>query len=91
MALFRIEQPAVQAGLIAEEKKAFRVRIQPAEGIDVFGKAEFGKGPVRGPIRGEPGQHPVWFMKGQEHGAKDSTGFVGTTGPKSGPSLVCPT
>ena len=64
VALFRIEQPTVQAGLITEEKKSFGVRIQPAEGIDVFGKAELGERPVRGAIRGELGKNPVGFVKG---------------------------
>ena len=73
VALFRIEQPTVQAGLITEEKKSFGVRIQPAEGIDVFGKAELGEGSVRGPIQGELGKHPVGFVKGQEHSGKLSS------------------
>ena len=73
VALFRIEQPTVQAGLITEEKKSFGVRIQPAEGIDVFGKAEPGEGPVRGAIRGEPGKNPVGFVKGQEHVSSESS------------------
>ena len=64
VALFRIEQPTVQAGLIAEEKKSFGVRIQPAEGIEVFGEAELGEGPVRGAIRGELGKNPIGFVKG---------------------------
>ena len=73
VALFRIEQPTVQAGLITEEKKSFGVRIQPAEGIDVFRKAELGEGLVRGAIRGELGKNPVGFVKGQEHSEKISS------------------
>lgn len=74
MALFRIEQPAVQAGLIAKEKKAFGVGIQTAERIDIFRKTEFSEGPVRRPVRGEPGKNPVGFVKGQKHRANLSAG-----------------
>lgn len=67
VALFRIQQPAVQARFIAEEKKSLGVRIQPADGIDVFGKAELGEGSVRGSVRRELGKDAVGLMEGEKH------------------------
>jgi len=47
VALFGIEHSGVEAGLVAEKKQAFRVRIQAAQGIDSFRKTEFSEGSVR--------------------------------------------
>ncbi len=35
--VFRIEQTRVQARLVAEEQEAFRVGVEAAEGVNVFG------------------------------------------------------
>ena len=42
---FRVKELAVQAGFIAEQKQTFRVRIQPPQGINVFGNPKAARVP----------------------------------------------
>ncbi len=67
MAVFRIQQLAVQARFIAEKKQTFRIRIQSSQGVNLFWKTEFREGAVRGAVGGELGKNPVGLVKGQQH------------------------
>ena len=64
---FRVKQSAVQAGFIAEQKHAFGVGIQPAQGINVFRKPKFSEGSVGRSVRGKSAEHPVGLVKGKQH------------------------
>jgi len=62
-----VQQPIIQSGLVAQEEQTFRIRIEPADGIDFVGKAELGQRAVGRPIGGELGEDAIRFMKGDEH------------------------
>ncbi len=44
MGIFWVQETCVEARFVAEEEETFRVSIEPAQRIDVFGKAKLGKG-----------------------------------------------
>jgi hypothetical protein len=70
MGIFRVQETSVKSGLIAEEKEAFRVGIESAKGINIFGESKFSEGAIRGAIGGELGKDSVWFMKSEEHAGR---------------------
>jgi hypothetical protein len=65
--IFRVQETCVEAGFVAEEEETFRVSIEPTQRIDVFRKAKFREGTVRGAIGSELGEDSVRFMEGDQH------------------------
>jgi hypothetical protein len=67
MGVTRVQQSFIQRGLVAEQEQSFGVGIEPADGIDVFREAEFGKRPIGRPVRREPREDAVGFVVRDEH------------------------
>lgn len=64
----RIEQPGVQAGLVAEQEQAFRIGIEPAERIDRARQSEVReRAPTGAGLGGELREDAVWLVKSDEH------------------------
>ena len=68
-----MEQPLIQKGLIADQEQAFRVRVQPADGINARRKTEFRQCPVGRAVAGELRQHAIGFVESDEHAGKALT------------------
>jgi hypothetical protein len=67
MGVFWVEQAGVESGFVAEKQEAFRIGIEPAQGIYILGESKLSQGVVGGAIRRELGNHSIGFMKGEEH------------------------
>jgi hypothetical protein len=46
MGVFRVEQAGVESGFVAEEQEAFRIGIEPAQGIYILGESKLSQGAV---------------------------------------------
>ena len=80
MGVFRVEQASVEPGFVAEKKEAFRIGIKSTKRINIFWESELSQGSVGGAIRGELGNHPIGFVKSEEHARRfgQSEGYSGT-------------
>ena len=68
MRVFRVEQAGVEPGFVAEKEEAFRIRIKSTKRINIFWESKLSQSSVGGAIWGELGNHPIGFVKGEEHG-----------------------
>jgi hypothetical protein len=89
MGVFRVEQAGVEPGFVAEKEEAFRIRIETPERVNIFWKSKLSQGAVGGAIWGELGNHPIGFMKGEEHNEGDSIDFTSGVRPKKRPPYTC--
>lgn len=63
----RVQEFFIPFRLIAQQQQTFRIRVQPANGIHIFGKAKFRQRTVRRAVAGELRQHAVGLVKGDQH------------------------
>jgi hypothetical protein len=70
MGVFRVEQAGVESGLVAEEQEAFRIGIEPAQGIYILGESKLSQGAVGGAIRRELGENTERLMEGEKHAGR---------------------
>jgi hypothetical protein len=54
--VFRIEEFGVESRFVGEKEESFAVAVEAAEGVDVWGKTEFGQGALSGVVGGELGE-----------------------------------
>ncbi len=74
MSLGRIEEAAIQPGLVAEQEQALRVRIEAAKRVDLLGQAKVRQGPPTGTgLGGELREHPIGLEEGNEHGTNNAS------------------
>ena len=67
--VLRIEQPGVEAGLVAEKEEAFGVGVEPAERVDVFWEVEVReRAPTRAGFGRELREDAVGLVKREEQG-----------------------
>ena len=76
MGVFRVEQAGVEPGFVAEKEEAFRIRIKSTKGVNIFWESKLSQGAVGGAIWGELGNHPIGFVKGEEHSEVDTIDFI---------------
>ena len=89
MGVFRVEQASVESGFVAEKKEAFRIGIETPERVNIFWESKLSQGAVGGAIWGKLGNHPIGFMKGEEHSGEDSIDFISGVRPKKRPPYTC--
>ena len=82
MGVFRVEQAGVEPGFVAEKEEAFRIRIKSTKGVNIFWESKLSQGAVGGAIWGELGNHPIGFVKGEEHSEGDPIYFISGVRPK---------
>ena len=87
MGVFRVEQAGVEPGFVAEKEEAFRIRIKSTKGVNIFWESKLSQGAVGGAIWGELGNHPIGFVKGEEHNERDSIDFISGVRPKKRPPI----
>src|SRR6185436_16992934 len=49
----RMKQPLVQFRFIAQEQQTFRVRVEPADGVNALRETEIGQRPIRRTVQRE--------------------------------------
>ena len=76
MGVFRVEQAGVEPGFVAEKEEAFRIRIKSTKRINIFWESKLSQSSVGGAIWGELGNHPIGFVKGEEHSEVDTIDFI---------------
>ena len=76
MRVFRVEQASVEPGFVAENKKSLRIGIKSTKRINIFRESKLSQGAVGGAIWGELGNHPIGFVKGEEHSEVDTIDFI---------------
>ena len=79
-----IEKAGVEAWFVAEKEEAFRIGIKSTKGVNIFWESKISQGAVGGAIWGELGNHPIGFMKGEEHSEGDPIDFISGVRPKKG-------
>ena len=68
MGVAGIEQPRVEAGLVAQEQEAFAIGVEAAERVDAGGQAEVGeRSPFRAGLGRELREDAVGFVKHEQH------------------------
>lgn len=67
MTTARIEQAIRPVRFVTEQEKAFRIAVQPADGIHMGWKPEVRESPVLRQLTGELGEHVEGFVKCDEH------------------------
>ena len=68
MGVAGIEQPRVEAGLVAQEQEAFAIGVEAAERVDAGGQAEVGeRSPFRAGLGRELREDAVGFVKREQH------------------------
>jgi hypothetical protein len=67
MSIFRVQETSIKPGLVTEQKEAFRVGIESAKGINIFGESKFSEGAVRGAIGRKLRENTVGLMEGEKH------------------------
>ena len=87
MGVFRVEQASVEPGFVAEKKKSLRIRIKSTKRINIFRESKLSQGSVGGAIQGELGNHPIGFVKSEEHNKGDSIDFISGVRPKKRPPI----
>ena len=63
----RVQQFFVPLRFVAQEQQPFGIRVQPADGINVFWKTKFRERAVGRAVAGELRQHAERFVKRDEH------------------------
>jgi hypothetical protein len=61
--VFRVEEFGVEAGFVGEKQESFTVAVETAEGVDAFGKTEFGERALSGVVGRELGEDAVGFVQ----------------------------
>jgi hypothetical protein len=89
MRVFRVEQASVESGFVAEKEEAFRIRIETPKRVNIFWESKLSQGAVGGAIWGELGNHPIGFVKGEEHNEGDSIDFISGVMPKKRLPYTC--
>jgi hypothetical protein len=89
MAVLGIEETGVKAWFVAEKEEAFRIRIKSTKRVNIFWESKLSQGAVGGAIWGELGNHPIGFVKGEEHSEGDSIDFISGVRPKKRPPYTC--
>ena len=89
MGVFRVEQASVESGFVAEKEEAFRIRIKSTKGVNIFWESKLSQGAVGGAIWGKLGNHPIGFMKSEEHSGEDPIDFILGVRPKKRPPYTC--
>ena len=84
-----IEKAGVEAWFVAEKEEAFRIGIKSTKGVNIFWESKISQGAVGGAIWGELGNHPIGFMKGEEHSEGDPIDFIPGVRPKKRPPYGC--
>jgi hypothetical protein len=84
-----IEEAGVEDWFVAEKEEAFRIRIKSTKGVNIFWESKLSQGAVGGAIWGKLGNHPVGFMKGEEHSKRDPIDFISGVRPKKRPPYGC--
>jgi hypothetical protein len=79
-----IEETGVEAWFVAEKEKSLRIGIKSTKRVNIFWESKLSQGAVGGAIWGKLGNHPVRFMKGEEHNEGDSIDFISGVRPKKG-------
>ena len=82
MGVLRVEQAGIEARFVAEKKEAFRIGIKSAKRVNIFWESKLSQGAVGGAIWGELGNHPIGFVKGEEHSEGDPIYFISGVRPK---------
>jgi hypothetical protein len=80
MNVLGIEETGVEAWFVAKEEEAFRIGIKSTKGVNIFWESKLSQGAVGGAIWGKLGNHPIGFMKGEEHAGRfgQSEDYSGT-------------
>ena len=73
MSILGVEEPAVEAGFVAQEEKTLGIRIQTAQCIDARGKAKAIERTVRRTVRSELAENAVGLVEGNQHGCGSQT------------------
>jgi hypothetical protein len=89
MRVFRVEQAGVEPGFVAEKEKSLRIGIETPERVNIFWESKLSQGAVGGAIWGKLGNHPIGFVKGEEHSEGDSIDFISGVRPKKRPPYTC--
>lgn len=59
----RMKQALIQASLITQQQQTFRIRIEPANRIDVLRKTKFRERAMRGAVRRELRENAMRFVE----------------------------
>jgi len=86
MRVTRMQQLFVPRRFITQQQQSFGIRVEPADGINVFRKTEFRQRAIRRAIAGELRQHAEWFVECDEH----STGIFATESQRAQRKIVLP-
>jgi len=89
MGVLRIEETGVEAWFVAEKEEAFRIGIKSTKGVNIFWESKLSQGAVGGAIWGKLGNHPIGFMKCEEHSEVDPIDFISGVRPKKTPPYAC--
>jgi len=65
--MLRIEEAGVEAWFVTEKEKSLRIGIKSTKGVNIFWESKLSQGAVGGAIWGKLGNHPIGFVKGEEH------------------------
>ncbi len=84
-----IEEAGVDAWFVAEKEEAFRIGIKSTKGVNIFWESKLSQGAVGGAILGELGNHPIGFVKGEEHSGGDPIDFILGVRTKKRPPYTC--
>ncbi len=87
--MLRIEETGVEAWFVAEKEEAFRIGIETPERVNIFWESKLSQGAVGGAIWGKLGNHPIGFMKCEEHSEGDPIDFISGVRPKKRPPYAC--
>ena len=63
----RMQQFFVPFRFVAQEQQPFRIRVEPANGINIFRKTKFRERAVGRAVAGELRQHAERFVERDEH------------------------
>ena len=80
-----IEQAAVQAGFVGQEKESLGIRVEATERIDAGRQPKAGQRPVGRPVGGELAQDSIRLVEGDEQGGEGEAvvGAMASRKPRS--------
>ena len=68
--MLRMEQSLIQLCFVAQQQQPFGIRIEPANGVNIFRETKFGERAVWRAVRRELRKDAVRFVKCDEHDAR---------------------
>ena len=85
-----MKQTLVEGCLITQQDQPLGIGVQPSDGIELRRKAELRQRSIGRAIRGELGDHPIGFMKGDKHAGQTMATSLTKEKPKSLPLAISP-